>query len=111
MDLTKDDIEVGQVGQWEDPNTWQCTIQYLESKEEAEKVKQQLLDDYEKARKWDTLENAKTHEALVDYPKLLKLRELIEKRQKDARDSGELSDYDCGMIYDVIQKLLEESKK
>ena len=40
-----------------------------------------------------------------------KLRELIEKRQKDARDSGELSDYDCGMIYDVIQKLLEESKK
>lgn len=39
------------------------------------------------------------------------LRELVEKRQKDARESGELSDYDCGMVYDVIQALLEDSKK
>jgi len=40
-----------------------------------------------------------------------KLRERIEKRQKDARGSGELSDYDCGMVYDEIQELLEGSKK
>lgn len=38
-----------------------------------------LIDNYEKARKWDLLENAKTHEALVEYPQLQKLRELFEK--------------------------------
>lgn len=57
MELTKANIDVGQVGEWEDPNTWQCTMQFFESKEEAEQVKQQLLNDYEKARKFDEIKD------------------------------------------------------
>jgi len=70
----------------------------------------QMLNDYEKARKWDILENAKTHEALVDYPQLLKLRELIEKYGQEMGEHSGDYDYGTKAVADDIQKLLEESK-
>ena len=68
----------------------------------------------EKARKWDLLENAKTHEALVEYPQLKKLRELIEKQLKFRQNYEEPIDPDkfCNdILIEELQKLLEESKQ
>jgi len=104
MELTKANIDIGQVGQWEDPHTWQCTMQFFESKEEAEKVKQQLLGDYEKARQLDRFTES-------NLPSLMnfKLRELIEKSIEE--NERYKNDPDSGGLYYELQNLLEESKK
>ena len=72
----------------------------------------QILDDYEKARKWD--EDQKRD---VQTPKEnQKLRELIEKRieelmEKDRANQRKNLELEHSMeVYD-LQKLLEESKK
>ena len=69
-----------------------------------------ILKNQEKDEKWDKLENAKTHEALVDYPRLLKLEERLKKRIKELTDPhldrGRFMDWEL----EQLQKILEAEK-
>ncbi len=51
----------------------------------AKKVMKRILDDQEKAEKWDILENAKTHEALVKYAELEKDNKQLKEENKYER--------------------------
>jgi len=100
--------------------------------EENIKLRQQILNDYEKARKWDTLTEQvnltpdKQIQALEDHADIMqtlyfegeskqnrKLRELIEKRVEEIEPYTDISlaERKDVTIYNELQKLLEESKK
>jgi len=101
MKLTEDDIEIVNIDRPDHD------IRYLYfhtkdgfSKEKCEQLKQQILDDYEKARKWDRVIKDDSKFA-KECDQNQKLRELIEKAEKN--DVNGLGEY--------FWKLLEESKK
>ena len=81
----------------------------------------QILDDYEKARKFDVINNkcviTVKPDGTYDIDYLLnrqnqKLRELVEKRIKHEKSECSLyPDAVYPYCLDVLQKLLEESKK
>ena len=74
--------------------------------EEGKEIKQQILDDYEKARKWDYMvDNGLTTEELNQE---LTLTELIEKRIEEL---GKNLIEPYASIEFELQKLLEENKK
>ena len=69
---------------------------------------QQILDDYEKARKWDYMvDNGLTTEQLNQE---LRLTELIEKRIGELKQIH-IIEKDWNIAIVELQKLLEESEK
>lgn len=81
---------------------------------EAEQLKQQILDDYGKAKKWDELQSRYAHIDFGEWLQDTKLRELIEKWNKDllsAPLSVEAENWRDYEISDRIEELLRESKK
>jgi len=125
MKLTKDDIEIVNIDR---PDHG---IRYLYfhtqdgfSKEKCEQLKQQILDDYEKAKKWDEVieDLGYTEFTKMNIEKDIqnqKLRELIEKRIEEENETAEhflVCDHHCCSKYHempfkiILQKLLEESK-
>lgn len=88
-------------------------IQYFGKPEDGKELKQQILDDYEKARILDKLTEI-LDKLGMDSPQQhsenQKLRELIEKRQDKWKKASRMSDEQM-YTFNEIQKLLEESKK
>jgi len=84
------------------------------TKEIAEEVKQQILNDHEKAREWDDLALDKEDKDIALHgAKLIKqnqkLREVIEKSIKE--NERYRTDPDSGGLYYELKQLLEDSKK
>ena len=89
-------------------NDESSTRSMVESRvEQFNKIKQQILDDYEKARTFDSLELEKdVLQKVKENEQNQKLRELIEK-EVDA-------DCDCeygGCRHSMAEQVLKESKK
>jgi len=101
MKLTEDDFEV---------------INFYHENDGKIKISQQLqkqiLDDYEKARKWDkaiALENRPDIATIMkENVQNRKLQELIEKELKSLEG---YVDYPDGIIKHTLQSLLKESKE
>jgi len=76
----------------------------------SEKKKQQILDDYEKARKWDKFVNNGKGTASEEYyyQQNQKLREWLETKYAELMD---VPNRENNKLAYEIQKLLEESKK
>jgi len=88
--LTEDNLPIGFFDEFES----YYFIGKFDDRKEAEQLKQQILDDYEKARKWDTL--ISSYPEWKDWSLLpTQLNQLV----KDAKYGHEL------------RKRLEESKK
>ena len=84
------------------------------TREIAEQIKQQILNDYEKARTFDSLELEKdVLQKVKENEQNQKLRELIEKRIEEVEPYTDISlpERKDVTIYNELQKLLEESKK
>jgi len=100
MKLTKDDIILD----------YECMDNILIWTKESEQLRQQILDDHEKARKYEKCFEGLTDEMLKSIKITFKLRELIEKRIEllpthEAIDTGQ------ARLRFELQKLLEESNK
>lgn len=97
FELTKEILEKLWYGKWD------------------KKLVKQLLDDYEKARKYDQIRYPDA--VILSMKQNQKLRELIEKRIKDGNElCQELFDKgvthpSCESEIETLQELLEESKK
>ncbi len=83
----------------------------------GKKLKQQILQDHEDAKKWNELENAKTHEALTQYAKnrqiVKRLEEHIKNRKhwKGLATNHTLTYKKCSdVIIQELQEILEGRK-
>ena len=99
----------------------------LKTNEEAEKLKQQILEDLAKARKWDKFQNDLEKLGMTKEMKLLieksfanefkthnqnqKLLELVEKQLKDLETRKDTPKTHYFEFMLILQQLLEESKK
>ena len=68
------------------------------------KLLERLKND---AEKWNNLENAKTHEALVDYQRLVKLEEQLKGFLESAKNSKETGWYIEAHVIEYIEKIME----
>ena len=75
--------------------------------ERAEQLKQQILDDYEKARKW---EDEEKRDVSVERQNQ-KLRELIEEFLETYHNCNPYKGKEDPLFFQDIQKLLEASKE
>lgn len=117
MKLTEDDIEIQheinspylKIKKW---NTSHLGKEMLKHDLEAEQLKQQILENQEKARKWDFVKD-KTGSKLFDgYIIGQKLQERIEDEGKLQSIINECQDTDGYIsVKHLKEKLLEENKK
>ena len=120
LKLTEDDIQLEKITV--NPSNHPTNIYRLEiginqiwDGYQAEQLKQQILDDYEKARKWDEYHKQMgkdvlklCDEELDDWKQNQKLRELIEKDLKEC----DWSDNEKWNFHlNRLQTILEETKQ
>jgi len=111
MELTEDDID--RMIKQSKVNERSSDESYYDVSSQLEQLKQQILDDYEKARKWDYLmaNPANTPKIRLEDYQNQKLRELIEKRIKFLKETYPNANRIPFEEEEQLQKLLKESKK
>jgi len=114
MKLTEEEITLNTIHT--DTSRNPITIYRLEigsnhifEKTEAEQLKQQILDDYEKARQRDKVVE-KLAEMNTTFPEVIKLRELIEKRIEYLKNWKGIRKEWHERAVEELQKLLQNSK-
>ncbi len=105
--LTEEDIQAKYEGDFIFNLEINCNLSEIE----ADQLKAQILDDHEKGEKWDILENAKTHEALVKYAELeQENKQLKESLKKEFRISLEYQRINSN-LKQKLEKIQEHLEK
>ncbi len=108
MKLTEEDIEIYH---FDDgfPENWEVII-CKDSRDEAEKMKQQILENQEKAEKWDQYCQMHDFSSALEFSEIFVMAKQNKEKLENIRNAVEKSG-NVSFAWTIIKEILDEGKE